>query len=438
MKGKLPYTKYDLDHYFEKYSDVYKEVIIKEDLLRLGVCFTDAALEESSKFATKSYYLFSYDAMDVDDMKKKEFIKAPECFKFSGGPYDLKSTNNKTCLESPNKTPYKVDFVDGKLQLFWENNYLADVELRNKPPYYRHTLPDGTPYSDVAASVFWGYLTFCTILRSCQYWGAKEECVFCDINKNARKQAKTGRPFLIHKKIDEVVTVLDTIFNKEREPINHSILFTGGAIYREAQQLQGKGNIEFYAEYIRAVREKIGSRWAIHLQTTALTKEDCKFLKDAGVNCHHANIEIWDKDKFNIYCPGKAAKVGRDEWIKRVCDSVDVFGEGCVVPTFVSGCELAKPWGFEKWEEGVKSMKEAWDYLMSHGVTPRSSSWVIEPNSVLGQYEQPPVPLEYYIEVDIAWYETWKKYNLPPIYNFTPMGLGRSLSINSGHLDMGS
>jgi hypothetical protein len=116
---------------------------------------------------------------------------------------------------------------------------------------------------------------------------------------------------------------------------------------------------------------------------------------------------------------------------------VDIFGEGCVVPTLVSGCELSKPWGFEKWEDGVKSMKECWEFLMSHGVTPRSSSWVIEPNSVLGRYDQPPIPLDYYIEVDIAWYETWEKYNLPPISYFSPMGPGRSLSINSGHLDMG-
>lgn len=438
MPGKLPYTKYDLAAYFEKYKAVNKEVIVKEDLLRLGVSFTPRALEESAKFATKSYYLFSYDAMDVDDMKKQEFMKAPECFKFKGGPYELRPSNNKTCLEKPEKTPYTIDFQGEKLQLLWEGNTLADVELRPKPPYYKYKLPDGTPYSDVAASVFWGYLTFCTILRSCQYWGAKEECVFCDINTNAKKQTKTGRPFMMHKSIEDVVTVLDTIFNKEREPINHTIFLTGGAIYKDTLQLKNKSNVEFYAEYVRAIREKIGSRWCIHLQTTALTKADCKILKDAGVNCHHANIEVWDKGLFEKFCPGKEAKVGRDEWIKRVCDSVDVFGEGCVVPTFVSGCEMARPWGFEKWEEAVKSMQEAWEVLMSHGVTPRSSSWIIEPNSVLGQYDQPPIPLEYYIENDIAWYGTWKKYNLPPIYNFSPMGPGRSLSINSGHLDMGS
>ncbi len=164
--GKLPYTKYNLDGYFERYPDVNKEVIVKEDLLRLGVSFTSSSLEESSKYATKSYYLFSYDAMDVDDMKEKEYVRAPECFKFTGGPYNLRISNNKTCLDKPENTPYKVGFVDGKLQLFCEDNYLADVELRPKPPYYEHTLPDGTPYSDVAASVFWGYLSFCTILRS--------------------------------------------------------------------------------------------------------------------------------------------------------------------------------------------------------------------------------------------------------------------------------
>jgi len=434
MPGKMPYVKYDLDKYFEKYSAVPKEVIVKEDILRLGVYLTDAALEESSKYTTKSYYLFSYDQTDVEDMQRNEFLKAPEEFKFKGGPYGLLPSNNKTCMDKETNTPYKIDFVDGKLQLFWEKNYLADVELRQKPPYYRHKLPDGTPYSDIATSVFWGYSTFCTILRSCQYWGAKEECIFCDINTNAKKQSKTGRPFMLYKKIDDVVTVLDTIFNKEREPINHQITLTGGALIKP---FSGKKNVDFYADYIRAIREKIGHRWTIHLQTTALTKDECKVLKDAGVDAHHSNIEVWDKEKFEIYAPAKAKQVGRDEWIKRVCDSVDVFGEGNVCPTFVCGAEMARPWGFTKWEDAAKSMAKGWDYLMSHGVTPRSSSWVIEPSSLLGQYDQPVVPLDYFIEVDIAWYETWRKYNLPPLRNFSPMGPGRSLSINSGHLDMG-
>lgn len=435
MPGKMSYQKYGLEKYFEKYPEVPKEVIIKEDILRLGVHFTDAALEESSKFTTKSYYLFSYDQTDVEEMKRQEFLKAPEEFKFKDGPYHLQPSNNKTCIEKPEKTPYKIDLADGKLQLLWENNYLADLELRPQPPYYRHKLPDGTPYSDIAAAVFWGYLSFCTILRSCQYWGTKEECIFCDINTNARKQSKTGRPFMIHKSVENVVTVLDCIFNQEREPINHSTLLTGGAV---TKQIKRKSNVEFYAQYVRAIREKIGYRWTIHCQTTALTKEECKILKDAGVDAHHANIEVWDKEKFKIYCPGKEKFVGRDEWIKRICDSVEIFGEGNVCPTFVSGCEMARPWGFEKWQDAVKSMREAWEYLMSHGVTPRSSSWVIEPNSVLGQYDQPPIPLEYYIEVDIAWYDTWKKYQLPPLRTFTPMGTGRCLGINSGHLDMGS
>ncbi|MCL2714239.1 MAG: hypothetical protein FWD68_06550 [Alphaproteobacteria bacterium] len=435
MPGKLPYEKYDLERYFHKYSAVPKEVIIKEDLLRLGVYLTDAALEESSNFTTKSYYLFSYDHHDVEEMSRNEFLKAPEEFKFKGGPYGLRPSNNKTCMDKEANTPYKIDLVDGKLQLFWQNNYLADVELREKPPYYRYKLPDGTPYSDIASSVFWGYSTFCTILRSCQYWGAKEECIFCDINTNARKQSKTGRPFMLYKKIDDVVTVLDTIFNKEREPINHQIVLTGGALIKP---FSGKRNVDFYADYIRAIRERIGHRWTIHLQTTALTKEECKILKEAGVDSHHANIEVWDKEKFEIYAPAKAKHVGRDEWIKRVCDSVEIFGEGGVCPTFVCGTEMARPWGFEKWEDAARSMAEGWDYLMSHGVTPRSSSWVIEPTSLLGQYDQPVVPLDYFIEVDISWYETWRKYDLPPLRTFSPMGPGRSLSINSGHLDMGA
>jgi len=429
MANEKEYPKYDLEKYFEKYPDCPKEVILKEDVMRFGVVFSEAALENQEGFATKTYYIFSYDKAD----KKGEGFKAPECWKFSGGPYDLRKTNNKSIMADEDRTPYKIDKIDGKIQLFWEGNYIADIEFPPRPSWYDNKLKDGTPYSDVVANVFWGYLPLTVPLRSCQYWGTKEECHFCDINATAKKMSKTGKPHMIYKSVDDVAEVIECIFTKDRVVNNHSMLMSGGSI---RTQVHGKANVEFYASYVREIRKRIGYRWPIHVQTTALTKKECKELKDSGVTCHHANIEIWDKRLFEIYCPAKNKYIGRDEWVKRVVESVDVFGEGNVVPTFVSGCEMARPNGFTDVDEAVNKMREGLDYLMSNGVTPRLSSWTIEPRSVLGKIEQPPVPLEYYIGVDMAWNEIWKKHMLPPITGFTPMGPGRCLGINSAHLDI--
>src|SRR5262249_56829745 len=88
-------------------------------------------------------------------------------------------------------SPNLIDVVDGRLVLTTEGRVLAEVRYPKTPDYYAKSLPDGTPYHEIVA-----FGTFITIFRNCQYWGAHEECKFCDINKNVR-QMKLSRDFTL-------------------------------------------------------------------------------------------------------------------------------------------------------------------------------------------------------------------------------------------------
>ena len=44
------------------------------------------------------------------------------------------------------------------------------------PEYYRHPLANGKTVMETAPTIQWGYLIYLTVLRLCQYFGAKEEC----------------------------------------------------------------------------------------------------------------------------------------------------------------------------------------------------------------------------------------------------------------------
>ena len=46
---------------------------------------------------------------------------------------------------------------------------------------------------EIAPTIQWGYLIYLTVLRLCQYFGAKEECQYCDINHNWRQHKAAGR-----------------------------------------------------------------------------------------------------------------------------------------------------------------------------------------------------------------------------------------------------
>src|SRR5205823_1082483 len=99
-----------------------------------------------------------------------------------------------------------------------------------------------------------------------------------------------------------------------------------------------------------------------------------------------------------------------------MCDAVEVFGPGAVQPSFVSGVEMARPHGFQSVAEAVTSSSAGFEYLMSRGILPRPQQWRREPSTALcKEAEQPPVPLEFYIQLTRNWYELYQKYraNLP-------------------------
>ena len=421
-----------LERLFKKYSDVPKEVVVKEDMLREGFHFTAAALNFDPK--RKTYHLFSWDQSTIEEIgtiDSKAPVKLPDTIDVDGGIYGLRRIRMRPriCV----KSPYLIDVTEGKLAILDRETRTSIADIRPfhpDPLYFSKVFPDGTPYLEVAPPDL-----NIIVFRQCQYWGPNEECKFCDINRNASSkkqlgQVKTTAP----KKPDQVAEVVEEILLREpwspdRRPLY--VHLNGGTV---TGKLGGLTEQEFYGNFVVAIKEKIGNRWPIGLQTVPWTVEQEKrgFLQ--GVNQRKSNFEVWDKRLFEIISPGKAAMIGYDEWIKRVLDQVDVFGEGNVQPGFVAGVEMAQPWGFKTVEEAVRSTTEGLEFLMSHGVTPRPISWCVEGLSDLAG--QTPPPTDYFIQLDRNWFEIFRKYRLPELSGFR-LGPGRNEYMNSAAFDMG-
>lgn len=408
LKDKTMPRLEQIEAYFNTYSDVPREVIIKEDLLNLGHWFTDAALEAARGTLVKSYRLFSYDLMEMKDMKRKEERKVPEWFYIYAGMYDLRPIGIQTTLSMD--SPYVVDIVDGQLMLTLNGISIAQVAYPHAPKYYEKRFPGGVSYNEIIA---FGY--FVTTFRGCQYWGDNEECKFCDINENIR-QMRESRSFTLNapvKSVDEVLEVANEISRdllaEEGHHIPLGFLITGGTI---TKKLHGEMEDKFYFKYVQALKWD-GPRRYIILQTNAKDKETLKRYRSEGLDSHHANMEVWDRRLFEWINPGKARTVGWEKWVERIIDSVDVFGEGNVRPNFVCGVEMARPYGFTSVDEAVSSTTSGAEFLISHGVSPRFNHWRREPRSYLVRStEQPPVPLDFYIKLMRNIYELGRKYGL--------------------------
>jgi len=419
----------EVDRLSQEFPDLPPEAILKEDLLRQGLAFSDAALRAADGSKPKSYFIFSFDRSPIEGMELSENLRAPEEIALSGGPRGLRRTIVSVRIAP--ESPYVVDEKDGSLVLKAGGEVLAGVGLQETPSYYRRALASGKPITEMAPTIEWGYLVYLTVYRKCQYFGFKEECQFCDINENFRQQKRAGRPYNTVKEVEEVLEALAIIDEEDVEKRSRAYTITGGSI---VERLRGLAEAEFYARYARAIEERFPGRWISKMVVQALPVESLRVFRDAGVRIYHPNYEVWDQRLFSIICPGKDRYIGRDEWMRRIVDAADVFGPSRVIPNFVAGVEMARPHGFESCDQALRSTGEGLEFFMSKGITPRFTTWCPEPLSVLGR-SQGPAPLEYHAGLLRLWRDTLARHRLPAPPGYGLPGAGRAIFSVSAFLD---
>jgi hypothetical protein len=418
----------DIEELAGRYPDIPIEAIFKEDLLRRGMAWTPDALDIAGNYKRKAYFIFSFDMVPISGMGRKEHTKAPEEIRLVGGPHNFCPVIVSVRLNP--SSPYCVESSEDSLILKLDGQAVAEVQLQKSPEYYGRTLANGKPITDIAPTIEWGYLLYLTAFRLCQYFGDQEECRFCDINENYRQQKKAGRPYTSVKSVEEIMEALEIIAATDSDSKAYTV--TGGSI---TDKLEGMSEIDFYIRYPEAIEKRWPGRWISKVVVQALPKDEVQRLRDAGVQIYHPNFEIWDKRLFELYCPGKSRYIGRKEWIRRILDAAALFGPDRVIPNFVAGVEMALPDGFRSIDEAIASTTEGLEFFMSHGVSPRFTTWCPEPMSVLGR-DQQGAPLEYHVRLLRAYRETRAKYHLPPPAGYGEPGLGKAVFSVSSFMDV--
>ncbi|MBM9575704.1 radical SAM protein [Leptospira sp. 201903070] len=417
-----------LEEMERKYKSIPMEAIVKQDILRQGIHFLKEAFEVTGEYKTKDYFIFSFDHIPLSELSEGADVKAPEEIKISGGHFNLLPTIIST-RNNPN-SPYKVKkSQDGKPALYLGETFLGNVEFPPLPAWYRHKTQNGKLPGEIAPVIEWGYLIYLTVFRNCQYFGKEEECAYCDINHNYRQQKNAGRPYTGVKDIEDILEVLSWIDAEDKTAKVYTI--TGGSVITS---LKKKNEIDFYLDYAQAIESRFPGRWMGKIVSQAWEIEDCKKFKEAGIQVYHPNYEVWDKNLFQKICPGKEAYIGRDNWIRRVVDSAEVFGPSYVIPNFVGGVELSKPYGFDTVAEAIASTGEGLDFFMSKGIMPRFTAWCPEPYTTLGTQAGP--PLEYFCELLTVWKATFEKYNLPVPPGYGEPGPGKAVFSVSAFMDV--
>jgi len=420
-----------VEELIERYPHVPQEAIVKTDLLRTGIAFSPEALRLAAQSKLKAYFIFSFDLVPLAKMEQQEHWHAPEEICLEGGPYGFRHTIVSVRLNPA--SPYRVEVEEGQVMLKLDGTTISNVGFQPVPEYYNRTLPNGKRVIEIAPTIEWGYLVYLTVYRICQYFGKQEECQFCDINENYRQQIQAGRPYTGVKSVDEILEALQIINETDTHTVSRAYTITGGSV---TTKLKGLSEVDFYAQYAEAIERKFPGRWISKMVVQALPQEEVKKFKDVGVQIYHPNYEVWDERLFNLLCPGKARYIGRTEWIKRILEAAEIFGPTYVIPNFVAGIEMAKPYGFETVDEAIKSTGEGLDFFMSHGVCPRFTVWCPEPLTELGPLNPEGAPLEYHVRLLETWRDTHAKYRLAAPPGYGEPGIGRAVFSVSAFMDV--
>src|SRR3954464_10285562 len=417
-----------------RYPDIPPEAVLKEDLLRTGIAFDESALTDNldGDVKPKSYFIFSFDQKPLAQLGEAKLRRPPEEIGLSGGPYELRRTIVSVRVNP--ESPYRIARDDtAALRLSLDARDVAAVELPPMPEYYRHTLANGKTGMETAPTIEGRSLIYLTVLRLCQYFGAKEECQFCDITHNWRQHKREGRPYTGVKPVEDVLEALVLIDRYDTAKASKAYTLTGGSV---TSTVDGLAEADFYGRYARAIEERFPGRWIGKVVAQALPRADVQRYKDYGIAIYHPNYEVWDKRLFSIISPGKERYVGREEWHRRILDAAEVFGPRHVIPNFVAGVEMAKPFGFETVEEAIASTSEGLDWFMSRGITPRFTTWCPEPTTPLGRDNPNGAPLEYHIRLLGAYRDALRRHGLEPPPGYGKPGAGNAVFSVSSFMDV--
>src|SRR6186997_3492977 len=112
-----------------RFPHIPREAVLKEDLLRTGIAFDNAALTDNldGTVKPKSYFIFSFDQKPLTELGAAATQRPPEEVALTGGPWSLRRTIVSVRVNPD--SPYRGARVEDGRRLSLEGGELAEVAL---------------------------------------------------------------------------------------------------------------------------------------------------------------------------------------------------------------------------------------------------------------------------------------------------------------------
>ncbi|WP_039656883.1 radical SAM protein [Clostridium tyrobutyricum] len=382
-----------LKEVIDKYNDVSPFVIIKADVQRRSVIYTDRAI----KAADKNVHQLQSRGIFFSIGEKEDYF-----------PVSLLLRDGTSIMTGPlptAKNPYVVDYIDGKFYITDNGEIVEEVEYWTKPDYYEKFTSRGTPMWHIATSR--PQRIDIDPYSYCHFWDNGKGCKYCNIGSNFnRNKIQNNKPARL-----DPQDVYETVKEALKEPGRlESVFLTAGSILSGDEIFDDEVNL--YIDILQAIGENFKTkRFPSQMISSAFNEKQLqKIYENTGIMSFTSDIEVLDEEKFKWICPGKDKLIGYKEWKRRIIAAVDIFGRGNVNSGIVGGVELAKPYGFKDEDEALRVILEEAEKFAEKGVSIVQCVWTPYPGSVFQNQENP--SLEYYVKLSKSLDDIRRKYGL--------------------------
>ena len=382
-----------LKEVIEKHQDVSPFIIIKIDVQRRTVVYTEKALNA----ADKDLHLLQSRSIFTSIGEKNDPL-----------PVALLLRDGTSILTSPlpnAKNPYIVDEIDGKLYLTDRGEIIEEAAYSSKPDFHDKLTSSGKPMWQIVLAR--PQRLDIDPYSYCHFWDKGDGCRYCNMGANFRKSHKE-----FHKPARlDAQDVYETVREALKQPGRLTLIkMTAGSLLGGPTVFDDE--VDLYIEMLQAVGRNFKTkRFPSQLITSAYDeKQLARLYENTGVMSYTSDMEVLNEEKFSWICPGKQKAVGYREWKRRLIAAVDIFGKGYVNTGIVGGVELAKPYGFRDEQEGLAvTLAEAEDFA-SQGVSVVCSVWVPYPGSAFQHQSSP--SLDYYVRLAKGLRDIRSRYKL--------------------------
>lgn len=369
-----------------QFKDLAIEVILKEDLLCEGVEFAANSRLTGLRDPWRSLAL-------------------------EGGPYKLFRTLVRPPIRSGSPYLVELDPMDDRpvLKDRSTGSTLAYVrEYPMEPAYLSRQFPGGVSMGEVV-----GPDGEVVVSEVCALGGAAS-CPVCSGQGVFRKRTSSGVETAVHVRNPEAVgqAAFDA-YALEDWPHQEGPLRISLDAGRRPSTYEGVPEAQFFMSYVQALHRRLHAVWLLMLTMAPKGWDTETALRDAGVSVRTAPLGVWDPQLFEALYPELARYMPRDQWLRWFAEAPYTYTGSAVFADMDIGAELSGG-RFNSQSEALASTRSAFGFLISHGALPRLRHW-----------EGSTAPVEYFLEVNRAWYEIWVQTQANEPHGYI-MGIGRN------------